>query len=113
MSSNVPVVFTLFVHVAATQFNSFRFLLKPGGGDSIGAVRRRTLDLPVQTAAARRLPDAQFLVQAFKDARYTAHSIAPTQVQHGPNARQRWMAALRHPARHYVAIALKLVGGVF
>ena len=32
--------------------NSFRFLLKPGGGDSIGAERRPMLDLPVQTGAA-------------------------------------------------------------
>ena len=71
------------------------------------------LDLPVQTGAARRLPDVQLLIRAFRDARYTARSIAPTQVQHGPNARQRLMAALRHPIRHCTAIALKLVGGVF
>ena len=32
--------------------NSFRFLLKPGGGDSIGTVRSLTLDLSVQTGAA-------------------------------------------------------------
>ena len=32
--------------------NSFRFLLKPGGDDSIGTVRSLTLDLSVQTGAA-------------------------------------------------------------
>jgi hypothetical protein len=34
--------------------NSFRFLLKPSGGDSIGAVRRPMLDLSMQTKAAGR-----------------------------------------------------------
>jgi hypothetical protein len=41
--------------------NSFRLLLKLGGGDSIGAVWRPALDLPVQTATAEYLPDMQVL----------------------------------------------------
>jgi|WetSurMetagenome_2_1015567.scaffolds.fasta_scaffold268739_1 hypothetical protein len=93
--------------------NSFRFLLKPGGDDSIGAVRRSMLDSPVQAGAGRRLPDLQVLTRTFWDAQYTARSIALTQVQHRSTAWQRLMAAQRRPAHYYVAIALKLVGGVF
>lgn len=34
-----------------------RFLLQPGGSESIGALSRPTFDLPTQTEAANRLPD--------------------------------------------------------
>jgi hypothetical protein len=78
--------------------NSFRFLLKPGGGGSIGAVRRRTLDLPVQTGATRRLLDVLLLAQAFKNARYTTRSIASTRVQFGPLAAFAGGAATSDPS---------------
>jgi hypothetical protein len=90
---------------------SFRFLLKPGGDDSIGTVRRPTLDLPMQTG--QPLSDVQVLTRAFREARNTARSIAPTQGA----AQAKRLAAVDGGAtpfvRHYAAIALKLVGGVF
>jgi hypothetical protein len=64
--------------------NSFRFLLKPGGDDSIGTWRGPRLIF--QCKLGQFLQDVQALIQAFRDARYTARSLASSQVQHGPNA---------------------------
>jgi len=94
--------FSLFLRslLLSLLLNSFRFLLKPGEGGSIDAMRWPALDLPMQTGAARILLDMRILSTGIQGrVLHSAFHCADPR-QHGPNVRQRWMAALRRPARH-------------